>query len=109
MSHENSADKRQRLFERGQVRLDRENQAQPVEVSRGMAVLTQDGREAGRVAAVVIDSQSWQISHVLLGRPHLTRDYRLVPVELIKEVNGESIYLLIDSEAVESLSPCQRT
>lgn len=108
MTHENSADKRQRLFERGQVRLARENQAQPVEVSRGMAVLTQDGWEAGRVAAVVIDSQSRQISHVLLGRPHLTRDYRLVPVELIEQVNGEVVYLQISSSAVGGLPPRRR-
>jgi hypothetical protein len=105
MAHENSADKSQRLFERGQVHLERENQPQPVEVSRGMVVLTRDGLEAGRVAAVVEDSQSRQISHLLLGRPRLAQDYRLVPVALIEQVNGEAVYLHIDSEAVASLPP----
>ena len=100
---------RQRLFEWGQVYLVQENRTESAEVSRGMAILTRDGREAGKVAAVVVDSQSRQISHILLGRPRLAPDYRLVPVELIKEVNETTVYLHIDSEAVGSLPPCQRS
>lgn len=100
---------RQRLFERGQIRLEQKNQTEFVEVNRGMAILTRDGREAGKVAAVVVGSRSREISHVLLGRPCLAPDYRLVPVELVKEVNGEIVYLDIDSEAVGSLPSCQRT
>jgi uncharacterized protein YrrD len=109
MSHNNSDIGRQRLFERGQVRLEQENQTESAEVSRGMVILTRDGWEAGKVAAVVFDSQSRQVSHVLLGRPRLAPDYRLVPVELIKEVNGKTIYLLIDGDAVGSLALHQKS
>lgn len=96
----------QRFFERGRVCLEQENGS--IEVSRGMAILTQDGWEAGKVAAVVVEDPSQQVTHLLLVRPHLVSDYRLVPVSLIEEVGEEMVSLGISSEAVESL-PARRT
>lgn len=90
-----------RLFERGLVCLERE--ATPVEVSRGMVILTQEGWEAGKVAAVVVEASSQQATHLLLVRPHLVSDYRLVPVSLIEEVKEEGVSLGISGEAIEDL------
>lgn len=100
-NHSTTIDSSSRLFERGLVCLEPENI--PVEVSRGMVILTQAGWEAGKVAAVVVEDPGQQVTHLLLVRPHLVSDYRLVPVSLIEEVKEEEVSLGISGEAVESL------
>lgn len=81
----------------------------PVEVARGMTVRTREGREAGQVAAVVVDCRSQLVTHVVLGRLRPALDYRLVPVDLIEQVNAETVSLSILNQAVESLPPRQES
>ena len=90
------------LFERGLVYPEQKDSS-PVEVRRGMAILTQDGREAGRVAAVVLEDDGQNVTHILLTHLHLTPDYRLVSINLIKKVSEETVLLHIDNEALECL------
>ena len=75
----------------------------PVEVRRGMAILTSEGREAGRVAAVIIDKHDQQVTHILLSRLSQIPEYRLVPIELIKQVHEEKVLLRIFHQVVNSL------
>jgi hypothetical protein len=74
-----------------------------VEIRRGMAILTGEGREAGRVAAVLIDSRDGQVTHILLGRHYDTPEYRLVPVDLVEQVREESVLLRILDELINRL------
>ena len=90
------------LFESGSVYLEQEDNSS-VEIKRGMTVLTQDGQEAGRVAAVILKDDSQNVTHILLAQLHLTPDYRLVSIKFIKQVSGEMVLLHINSEAVERL------
>jgi hypothetical protein len=90
-----------RLFERGLVCLEPENI--PVEVSRGMLILTQEGWEAGMVAAVVVEDHSQQVTHLLLVRPHPVSDYHLVSVGLIERVSQDAVWLHLHHDAIESL------
>ena len=92
----------QPLFERGLV-YPEQKESSPVEIRRGMTILTQDGQEVGRVAAVVLEADHQNVTHILLARLHLTPDYRLVPIKFIKHVSEETVLLHIDSEAVERL------
>jgi len=73
-----------------------------------MSILTREGWEAGKVAAVVVDNDSQNVSHVLLTRPRHVPDYRLVPVTLIERVDEESVLLEICNQAIESL-PIRQT
>jgi len=98
-----TVDQSQRLFERGLVCLGQEHRL-PVEVTRGMAILTSERQEAGKVAAVIVDKDSQKVTHVLLTRPRLTPDYRLVPVKLIEEVDENTVLLDICSQGIETLS-----
>jgi hypothetical protein len=91
-----------RFFECGQVYLRLTNQLS-IEITRGMAILINDGWEAGQVAAVVVDDSSQKVTHLLLVRPHLVSDYRLLPVELIEQVSHEGVWLDLNSDAVDSL------
>ena len=100
-------DQTQRLFERGLIRLEQTN-GLTVEVTRGMAIQTNEGQEAGKVAAIVVDSASQQVTHLLLGRLRPSPDYRLIPVNLIEQIAQETVLLGIGSQTVESL-PGRRT
>ena len=74
-----------------------------VEVSRGLLILTSEGREAGRVAAVIIDRHSQQATHILLSRLSQLLEYRLVPIALIEQVHQEKVLLRIFNQDVNSL------
>ncbi len=87
------------LFESGLVYPEQE----PVEIKRGMTILTKDKQTAGRVAAVVLEDDSQNITHILLAHLRLTSDYRLISIDLIQQVSEEVILLHIDSEAVARL------
>lgn len=103
-----NADRSQKLMVSGLVRPKQAPAGGgPVEVARGMTIRTSEGREAGQVAAVVVDSHSQAVTHVVLGRLRPALDYRLVPVDLIEQVNAETVSLSILNQAVESLPPRQ--
>jgi len=100
-------DQSRRLFERGLIYLG-QGYRLPVEVTRGMAILTSEGHEAGKVAAVIVDNDSQKVTHILLTRPRQVPDYRLVPVILIEQVDEETVLLEICNQAIESL-PIRQT
>ena len=91
-----------KLMIRGHVCLKKGDGA-PVEVKRGMSIRTRDDREAGKIAAVAVDTHSQQVTHVVLRRQVRTPDYRLVPVDLIEQVNVDAISLRVFTQVVESL------
>jgi len=68
-----------------------------------MTVLTNEGQEAGKVAAVVVDTASQQVSHLLFRHLSLSPKYRLVPVNLIEQINQETIVLRVGKQIVDSL------
>ena len=92
----------QQLFESGPVCWEQTDDL-PIEINRGMTILTSEGQEAGKVAAVVFDYHNPQVTHLLLICPGLIPDYRLVPVDLIKQVSKEMVWLHIDNDMVDSL------
>ncbi len=102
-----TVDQSQRLFESGSICPEREH-GLPVKVSRGMTILTNEGREAGKLAAVVVDNDSQKVTHLLLTRPRLVPEYRMVPVNLIEQVDEAVVFLEICSQAIESL-PIRQT
>lgn len=91
-----------RLFESGSIYPEQKN-GLPVKISRGMTILTSEGWEAGKVAAVVVDNDSQNVTHVLLTRSRSVPDYRLVPVNLIKKLDEEAVLLEICHHAIENL------
>jgi hypothetical protein len=80
-----------------------EQRDNPVEVERGMVIIGRDGPEAGVVAAVVVDCHSQKGSHILLGQVPPTADYRLIPLNLIDRIDGETVWLRASSEEIEEL------
>jgi sporulation protein YlmC with PRC-barrel domain len=74
-----------------------------VEVRRGMMIVTSEGHEAGRVAAVIVDKSNQRVTHVLLSRLNHRPDYRLVPISLIEQVFEEQVLLRIFNQVVNTL------
>lgn len=74
-----------------------------VEVKRGMLVRSSEGMVAGQVAALVVDAGRQQVTHVLLTRLSAELDYRLVPVEMVRDVPVETLLLRISSADVGRL------
>jgi len=80
-----------------------EQMDEPVEVRRGMMIMGQDNQEAGAVAAVVLDFRSQKGTHILLGHLPPTSDYRLIPLNLIDRIDGETLWLRASFEEIEKL------
>jgi hypothetical protein len=74
-----------------------------VEVRRGMIILTSEGLEAGRVAAVAIDRRNQQVTNILLSRLIQRHEYRLVPISIIEQVLEEKVLLCIFNQVVNTL------
>ena len=64
-----------------------------VEVRRGMSILTREGHEAGRVAAIIVDKSDQHVMHILLSRLQQRTEYRLVPISIIEQVYEETVVL----------------
>jgi sporulation protein YlmC with PRC-barrel domain len=90
------------LLVSGSICLDHESDT-AVEVKRGMAILTSEGREAGRVAAVIINRHDQQVTHILLSGLSQIPEYRLVSIALIEQVYEGKVLLRIFNQVVTSL------
>jgi hypothetical protein len=90
------------LMESGTLDLDLARNL-PAEVRRGMAVLTGEGHTAGHIAAVILDSQNGEVTHLVLGYATQTTEYRLVPTSLIETVDDGKVVLRIFHPLVEKL------
>lgn len=73
------------------------------EVRRGMSIVSKEGREVGRVAAVILNRDNCKATHILLSRLPEVSGYWLVPVDLIVGVRDESVQLSIPGQAVGTL------
>lgn len=75
----------------------------PVVATRGMSIVSRDGPQVGKVAAVVVDGHSQEVTHILLCRLPEAPDYRLVLPSQVARVTGETMLLHIHSQEVDSL------
>lgn len=81
----------------------RDSCGQWIEVRRGMAIMSEEGSEVGKVAAVVLDSDQDQATHILLARLPKASGYWLICVDLIVNVSEECVQLNASKSGVESL------
>jgi hypothetical protein len=70
-----------------------------------MTILTTEGEVAGMVAGVIHNRAPHRAEYVLLSRPSQQLEYRMVPVELIQQVNKEAVLLHIAAPLVNTLRP----
>lgn len=90
-----------KLMVSGLVRLERETN--PVEIQRGMSLMSQDGVETGVVAAVVLDCSRQEVTHILLSFVPPTAVYHLILLPLINRIDEETVWLRITSADIDNL------
>lgn len=75
------------------------------EVRRGMPILSNQGIEVGKVAAIVIDDENQSPAYLLLDRLPEQQGYWSVPIELIVKVENDQLWLSIPASAVDAFAP----
>jgi sporulation protein YlmC with PRC-barrel domain len=75
-----------------------------VEVRRGMAVECSDGKEAGRLAAVVLEWTRGRATHLLITRLPRVSGYWMVPVAMVAQVGQDSLRLNIPAGKLKHLT-----
>lgn len=73
------------------------------EVRRGMSVLAADGVPVGVVAAVVCHEPAHTLTHILLGQTPPTAVYRLIPLEFLDRIDGQSLWLRVSAAQIAGL------
>lgn len=93
--------KGQKLVTHGTLFLQRSHKW--IEIKRGMLVRDSGGFVAGQVAALVVDGSRQQVTHFLLTRIAAELDYRLVPLDFIRDVPMETVLLSVGDAAIVRL------
>lgn len=73
-------------------------------IQRGMEIKTEDGKPAGKVAALVLDSTTQEPVHILLGRLPLLPEYRLIPLDKIAGINQDVVHLHLRHQDLNDLA-----
>jgi len=73
------------------------------EIRRGMAVLSSQGIETGKVTAVILDGNPQSATHLVFDRLPTQPGYWMVPVELIARVGDNQVRLIIPGSVIEAL------
>lgn len=71
-------------------------------VERGMPVLSREGREIGKVAAVSVDGKK-VVDAILLSRLPSQMEYLIIPTDLVTAVRDRAVSLAIGEDAIHSL------
>lgn len=71
-------------------------------VERGMPILSREGRQVGKVAAVSVDEQG-AVDAILLSRLPLKMAYRIVPARVVTAVRNHEVVLAVNDDAIEGL------
>jgi uncharacterized protein YrrD len=74
-----------------------------IAISQGAQVFSSDDQHLGNVDQVIIDSQSNQLSHFVIGKGLLFKEHKLVPAQWIDHVGEEKVYLAVEARLFERL------
>lgn len=70
---------------------------------RGSVVMAADEEEVGTVDRVIIDPNTKEISHLVVGEGMLFPTGRVIPIEMVESTNEDEVWLNKPSEELDSL------
>ncbi len=76
-----------------------------VEIRRGMIVQCNEGREAGRLAGVVVSQENLQVLCLILSHLPYKKGYQSLPLNWIERVNEDGIFLTARFVRILALPP----
>lgn len=74
-----------------------------VALKEGAKVLGRDQQEVGHITQVLTSAPADRVTHFLISKGLLVKEYRLIPVGWVKRLTDDEVYLAIDSDVVERL------
>jgi len=93
----------EKIMVNGRIRLPH-HQHSSVEIQRGMKIVVMGRKEVGFVGGIIVNSQSNEVTHILLCYLPVTAVYRLIPINRIARVEEETIHLNIQFDDLETLA-----
>jgi len=80
-----------------------------MQYQRGAMVLSADGQDAGKVDRLVIEPSNRQVTHLVVRKGVLLPEDKVIPVEQVRNANGNAITLTVKGDALKSLPPFEET
>jgi sporulation protein YlmC with PRC-barrel domain len=71
-----------------------------VALKEGAQVISSDEKQLGSIEKLFIDPNSERITHLLIGKGLLLKEYKLIPTNWIDEINADNVYLAVDAALV---------
>jgi sporulation protein YlmC with PRC-barrel domain len=81
-----------------------ENCALSTEVRRGMQILSIERNEIGKVAAVMLDPESRNATHLLLSRLPEIRGYWIIPLDMVLQIKDKAVLTNITEDNLDGLT-----
>lgn len=74
-----------------------------VAIEEGAQVVSEDKKHIGNVEQVIADSETHNVSHVVVGKGFLLKEHKLVPANWVRDVKDEKVYLSVEARLFEHL------
>lgn len=74
-----------------------------ITLSQGAQVFSSDEKHLGNVDQVVVDANSNQLSHFVIGKGFLFKEHKLVPAQWIDRVREDKVYLAVEARLFDRL------
>lgn len=74
-----------------------------VALKEGAKVLARDQKEVGHIRQVLTSTPADQVTHFVIAKGLLVREYRLIPVGWVERLADDAVYLVVDSAIIERL------
>ncbi|HEX5808972.1 MAG TPA: PRC-barrel domain-containing protein [Anaerolineales bacterium] len=74
-----------------------------ITISQGAQVFSSDDKHLGNVDQVVVDANSNQLTHFVIGKGFLFKEHRLVPAQWIERVSEDKVYLAVAARLFDRL------
>jgi len=78
-----------------------------VALKEGAEVVTTDGRKAGSIERIIVDSKTNQATHFLVSSGLIQKERKVIPASWVEDVEEDKVHLRISSEMMERLPDYQ--
>lgn len=86
------------------TRIDQKTSQGTVAVKAGTSVMSADGKHVGTVERTVTDIPHKQATHLLVSQGRIKKRMKLIPMDWVRNVDEEAVYLLVYKTSVNDLA-----
>lgn len=86
------------------VGIDHNIPKETVAIKVGASVVSADGKDVGTVERIVTDAADEQSTHLLISQGRIKKRMKLIPMDWVRNVDEETVYLLVYKTSVNDLA-----